>query len=40
MRIARLDEIRQRELILKSAVELLATGQVPAALEALGHRAE
>jgi ATP-dependent exoDNAse (exonuclease V) alpha subunit len=39
MRIARLDEIvRQRELTLKSAVELLATGQVPAALEALGQQ--
>jgi ATP-dependent exoDNAse (exonuclease V) alpha subunit len=39
MRIARLDEIvRQRELTLKTAVELLATGQVPAALEALGQQ--
>jgi conjugative relaxase-like TrwC/TraI family protein len=36
MRTARLDEIvRQRDLALKSAVELLATGQVPAALDAL-----
>jgi conjugative relaxase-like TrwC/TraI family protein len=36
MRTARLDEIvRQRDLALKSAVELLATGQVPAALHSL-----
>jgi conjugative relaxase-like TrwC/TraI family protein len=36
MRTARLDEIvRQRDLALKSAVELLATGQVPAALDSL-----
>ena len=36
MHTARLDEIvRQRDLALKSAVELLATGQVPAALDAL-----
>jgi conjugative relaxase-like TrwC/TraI family protein len=39
MRIARLDEIvRQQEPALKSAVELLATGQVPAALEVLGQQ--
>jgi conjugative relaxase-like TrwC/TraI family protein len=39
MRIARLDEIvRQQDPALKSAVELLATGQVPAALEALGRQ--
>jgi hypothetical protein len=41
MRIARLDEIvRQKDPALKSAVELLATGQVSAALDALqqqGH---
>jgi conjugative relaxase-like TrwC/TraI family protein len=36
MRTARLDEIvRQRDPALKSAVELLATGQVPAALDIL-----
>jgi ATP-dependent exoDNAse (exonuclease V) alpha subunit len=36
MRTARLDEIvRQQDLALKSAVELLATGQVSAALDAL-----
>jgi ATP-dependent exoDNAse (exonuclease V) alpha subunit len=36
MRTAKLDEIaRQQNLALKSAVELLATGQVPAALDAL-----
>jgi conjugative relaxase-like TrwC/TraI family protein len=36
MRTARLDEIvRQKDLALKSAVELLATGQVSAALDAL-----
>ena len=36
MRTARLDEIvRQGDLALKSAVELLATGQVPAALDSL-----
>jgi conjugative relaxase-like TrwC/TraI family protein len=36
MRTAQLDEIvRQRDLALKSAVELLATGQVPAAFDSL-----
>ena len=36
MHTARLDEIvRQRDLALKSTVELLATGQVPAALDSL-----
>jgi conjugative relaxase-like TrwC/TraI family protein len=39
MRTARLDEIvRQRDPALKSAVELLATGQVSAALDTLQHQ--
>jgi ATP-dependent exoDNAse (exonuclease V) alpha subunit len=39
MRTARLDEIvRQKDPALKSAVELLATGQVSAALNALQHQ--
>ena len=39
MRTAKLDEVvRQQEPGLKSAVELLATGQVPAALDALQHQ--
>ena len=39
MRTARLDEIvRQKDPALKSAVELLATGQVSAALDALGQQ--
>ena len=39
MRTARLDEIvRQKDPSLKSAVELLATGQVSAALDALGQQ--
>jgi conjugative relaxase-like TrwC/TraI family protein len=39
MRTAKLDEIvRQQEPALKSAVELLATGQVSAALDALQHQ--
>jgi conjugative relaxase-like TrwC/TraI family protein len=39
MRTAKLDEIvRQQEPALKSAVELLATGQISAALDALQHQ--
>jgi conjugative relaxase-like TrwC/TraI family protein len=39
MRTAKLDEIvRQKDLALKSTVELLATGQVSAALDALGQQ--
>jgi len=41
MRTAKLDEIvRQQDPALKSAVEMLATGQVSAALDALDSRAE
>jgi len=39
MRTAKLDEIvRQKDPALKSAVEMLATGQVSAALDALGQQ--
>jgi conjugative relaxase-like TrwC/TraI family protein len=39
MRTAKLDEIvRQKDLALKSTVELLATGQISAALDALGQQ--
>ena len=41
MRTARLDEIvRQKDSVLKSAVELLATGQVSAALDALRQQGD